>query len=243
MNKRLKLLFVFLLTLPLLRAQDAILLNLPFDEDTIYTKFPVLSWSILGSLPVDSDRDYYQITVVELLEQQDAASGVLLNTPLVRREHLTQQQLIYPYDAPSLQYGKRYGWQVQKVMNNAVVDQSEAWEFTLHLPILNQPIYHKLKFDWDGVVYDLQDGKLYFELLEAYNDNEVVYRLFNSNNLLISSNVKRKTHADDPGELNAKSAGTNQYVLQFSSPLPLGIYRLEVDDAKRKTHLIYFNVQ
>ncbi|MEN9303798.1 MAG: hypothetical protein RL264_2227 [Bacteroidota bacterium] len=236
----------FFLTLFLsleLAAQDPINLITPFDEDTICNYHPTFAWSILGSPVFSNERDYYQIVVVALNEGQNASAGILSNTPLLRVDHLTSTQQFYPYDAPALEDGKSYAWQVQKVENNQVVSTSEAWKFTLCTPPVLSPVYHKLKYGWDGVYYELQNGTLYFELKEPYKENSLTYSLYNSKNEKVSSVVKQKTNDYEPAITNAKKTGVNKYALTLNESLPIGIYRLEVVDAKRNKYEIHFNVQ
>jgi hypothetical protein len=225
------------------RCQEAILLNLPYDGDTIHTKNPVLTWSVLGNLPIDSEREYYQLTLVELATNQDAATGILMNPPRIRRERLMQQQLMYPFDAPALQYGKRYGWQVQKVMNNAIVDQSEAWEFTLILPPENTPQYYLMKHVEDGAVYSLQEGKLYFMFQEDYQLEELKFRLLNDRRQVIAKNIIfNEEDGQYAQEINVKKIGDNYFKMVIGSSLPIGIYLLEVRNGKNQRYLLKFQV-
>jgi len=163
-------------------SQESILLNMPMDGDTIATKNPLLSWSLWGAIPTNSIRDYYQIIVVELQENQDASAGILMNSPLVRMDHLSQNQLFYPYDAPALQEGKWYAWEVQKIMDNSLAFKSETYKF--YIPVLPtiEPVYYKMKFKDDGAVYGLQNGKFYFELQEDYAEDQLKFQLYDPNN-------------------------------------------------------------
>lgn len=237
---------LFLLTLLLantLFSQESILLNSPADGDTIYTHHPLLTWSIWGGLPVNNEREYYQITVVQLQAEQDAASGVMVNTPLVHMDHLAQNQLFYPYDAPELQEGKRYGWQVQKIMNNAVVYSSEAWEFILGIPPITAPVYYKMKHVHDGAVCESVNGKFYFEFTEAYNAEDLKFKLLDAENNSINAQAKyNQVDGELAQENNVKRTGFNQYELNFGTSVQTGIYRLIVWDAKYRKYELTFSV-
>ena len=224
-------------------SQESILLNTPSDGDTIFNHHPLLTWSIWGALPVNNEREYYQIIVVELQNNQDAASGVMVNTPLLHLDHLSQNQLFYPYDAPDLEDGKRYGWQLQKIMNNTVVCSSEAWEFILGIPPVITPIYYRIKLVQDGAQCHAHEGKFYFEFLEAYNSEELKYTLFDAQNTVVNAQV---TFNQETGELaqqiNVKRTGYNQYELNFGTGVPVGTYKLIVWDAKNRKYELSFLV-
>ncbi len=225
-------------------AQESILLNTPYDGDTIYTHHPLLTWSILGGLPVNNDREYYQITIVELQDNQDAASGVMVNTPLVRMDHLSQNQLFYPYDAPELQEGKRYGWQVQKITNNVVSCSSEAWEFILGFPPDIEPVYYKMKLKADGTICPTQNGKFYFEFNEHYNDEELDISLYNDQHQKINvAAIFNQEEGQYALETNVKRTGINLYELNLGSNISSGIYRLVLLGAKKQSYELTFEVQ
>ena len=95
-------------------GQDNISLITPFDGDTIETKNPLLSWSYLGGFDASNDRTYYRLLVVELEDEQTAEAGIIVNQPLVKMDKVTGAQYFYPYDAPELEDGHRYGWQIHK---------------------------------------------------------------------------------------------------------------------------------
>lgn len=224
-------------------SQESILLNTPADGDTIYTHYPLLTWSIWGGLPVNNEREYYQIIIVELQNNQDAASGVMVNTPLVYMDHLAQNQLFYPYDAPELQEGKRYGWQVQKIMNNAVVCSSEAWEFILAIPPVLTPVYYKMKLVQDGALCQAINGKFYFEFTEAYNSEELKFRLLNQENTPMNAQAKfNQENGELAQEINVKRTGFNQYELNFGTGVQTGIYKLVVWDTKNRKYELSFSV-
>lgn len=242
---KLKLLFFyFLFFTGILQAQESILLNIPMDGDTINTKNPLLSWSLWGELPTNTVREYYQIILVELQENQDASAGILMNTPLLRVDHLVQNQLFYPYDAPELEEGKWYAWEIQKIVDNTLAFKSETYKF--YIPILppEEPVYYKLKVKDDGAIYDLQFGKLYFELDEDYFDDELNFQLYNPSNEKIQAQVIFNQEAGQfAQEVNVKRTGSNMYELTIGSNPALGIYKLVVQNAKKQKYQIKFEVK
>lgn len=242
---KLKLLFFYFLFLTgFSQAQESILLNMPMDSDTINTKHPLLSWSLWGELPTNTVREYYQIILVELQENQDASAGILMNTQLLRLDHLVQNQLFYPYDAPELEEGKWYAWEIQKIVDNTLAFKSETYKF--YIPILppEEPVYYKLKVKDDGAIYDLQFGKLYFELDEDYFDDELKFQLYNPNNEKIQAQaIFNQEEGQFAQEVNVKRTGSNLYELTIGSNPALGIYKLLVQNAKKQKYQIKFEVK
>jgi hypothetical protein len=242
---KLKLLFFyFLFFTGILQAQESILLNMPMDGDTINTKNPLLSWSLWGELPTNTVREYYQIILVELQENQDASTGILMNTPLLRVDHLVQNQLFYPYDAPELEEGKWYAWEIQKIVDNTLAFKSETYKF--YIPILptEEPVYYKLKVKDDGAIYDMQFGKFYFELDEDYFDDELNFQLYNPSNEKIQAQAIFNQEAGQfAQEVNVKRTGSNLYELTIGSNPALGIYKLVVQNAKKQKYQIKFEVK
>jgi hypothetical protein len=213
------------------------------DGDTIATKNPLLSWSLWGAIPTNSIRDYYQIIVVELQENQDASAGILMNTPLVRMDHLSQNQLFYPYDAPALQEGKWYAWEVQKIMDNSLAFKSETYKF--YIPILptEKPVYYKMKHVQDGIIYNLQNGVLYFEFDEPYALNDLKFKFYNSKHIPLSKNIIFNTEDGSLSqEINVKKTGSNYYKMVVGSNLQPGVYELEVENSKKQKYVLKFKL-
>lgn len=225
-------------------AQQNVLLTIPANTDTIETKTPLLSWNYLGAIPQTNTRSYYRLILVELKDEQSAAAGVIINLPLLKMDQLSTTQLFYPFDAPQLKEGFRYGWQVQKVENNVIVDKSEAFEFTIQPKVEpKEPTYYRLKTKNDGTVYHAENGKIYFHLEEPYKSETLKFYLYDQKNELITTSAKNNEASQQVGSgLNAKSTGSNFYELdlgQFAKP---GIYKLLVFDAKNKKYEVKFKV-
>jgi hypothetical protein len=225
------------------QAQENIVLNFPEDGDTIYTYNPMLTWSLLGGVPVNNSREYYRITVVELQKNQDAASGVLMNTPLVRMDHLTQLQFLYPYDAPILKAGKHYGWQIHKIVNQVIVDRSEAYEFIIPLDIVPSSQYYKMKVKSDGNIYLADKTKLKFEFVENHQANELKFSVFDEKNKEISGRIGRDKEEQRKNLPELKHIGSNFYEVELGAAAKPGIYKLVVVDALKKKYELKYRVQ
>lgn len=229
-------------------SQNTILLILPNDTDTIETKNPLLTWSYLGGIPYTDSREYYSLVLVELEENQTAASGVIINPPLLKIDQVQGTQLFYPFDAPELEEGKHYGWQIQKIENQVKTDQSEAWEF--YIPLPDVPIYQKyamLKKSFDGVLYTAIEGKLFFTMEESYDPSSLTIEIYNESHKLIQKNIVQDGHDESEEaqeqEFTIKKTGTNYFQVDLGSNLASGVYELNIKDSKKQKYLLKFIIE
>jgi hypothetical protein len=244
MINKLILSFVIILITNLTIAQDNISLISPFDSDTIETKNPLLTWAYLGGLEHNNDRVYYRIIVVELQEEQSAEAGLIVNQPLIKMDRIPGTQLFYPYDAPELKEGIWYGWQIQKISNNVIIDKSEAWKFILPMPKDHKPQYYKMKVKNDGVVYQAVDGKLYLHFEEQYSDGDLTFYLYNNRNELMDVNITLNPGAEEKDqEINVKKTGSNFYEIDLGDFAMTGVYRLVIYDGKKQKYEMKYEVK
>jgi hypothetical protein len=227
----------------MVHSQENISLILPYDGDTIETKNPLLTWSFLGGMNQNDNRVFYRLILVELKDEQSAEAGITVNQPLLKMDRVKGTQLFYPYDAPALKEGKRYGWQIHKISNNIIVDKSEAFEFIIPLPKEPSAQYYKLKVKHDGAAYLAEGGKFYFELVETYQDKNLSYFLYDSSNKLISSSVQQDKEAEGDFTTEIKHSGSNYYVVDLGAAAKPGIYKIVVQDAKKQKFEAKFEVK
>jgi hypothetical protein len=221
---------------------------MPYDTDTIETKNPLLTWSYLGGIPYTNSREYYSLVIVELEENQSAASGVIINPPLVKIDQVQGTQLFYPFDAPELEEGKHYGWQLQKIENQVKTYQSEAWEFYIPLPEL--PVYQKyamLKKSFDGVLYSAIDGKLFFTMEESYEPSNLTIQIYNEAHQLVQKNIVQDGHDErdeaQEEEFSIKKTGTNFFQVDLGTNMSAGVYELNILDSKKQKYLLKFIIE
>lgn len=241
-------LLAFLLIGFTVKSQNNILLVLPYDTDTIETKNPLLTWNYLGGIPYTDSREYYTLVLVELEENQSAASGVIINPPLIKIDQLQGTQLFYPYDAPELEEGKRYGWQIQKIKNQVKTDQSEAWEF--YIPIPELPVYQKyahLKKSFDGVLYKVTDGKLFFTMNESYEPGNLTIQIYNEAHQLVQKTVVQDGYDESEEaqeeEFTVKKTGANYFQVDLGTNMQAGVYELNIFDTKKQKYLLKFIIE
>lgn len=238
-------LFLFILILSgLSYGQTGILLvSLP-DKDTIDHKHPVFNW-YYAPTPQGRDVIRYNYVLTELKKNQSALSGVTVNQPLMRINGVAGFQFVYPYDAPELEFGKRYGWQLEKTVNNVIVEKSEAWEFILYKPIVEPYKYVTLSTQPDATQYEATGGKLFFTLKERYNTTGTKCYIYDSRNKVTQARIAEDTEdatLQSTDEVVVSKTGSNFYELDVRS-LALGNYRLLVVNAKGQKYQLNFLIK
>lgn len=226
-------------------GQSGILLvSLP-DKDTIDHKHPVFNWYYTHT-PEGRDMVRYNYVLTELKKNQSAQAGVTVNQPLLRINGVQGFQLVYPYDAPELEYGKRYGWQLEKTVNNVIVEKSEAWEFILYKPIKEPYKYATLSTQADATVYEASEGNVFFKLNDRYNSSTgTQFYIYDKDRKVIPATV-----VDDTADQADRSAatqtvvrgGSNFFALDVRN-LTAGHYQLVVVNAKGQHYQLNFLVK
>jgi len=109
---------------------NILLLNSPENKALISTLNPLLTWMpIAPSQSVQSI--WYEVKLCEVLPNQTAQDAIIRNRPLLNKNRINENQLLYANDMFPLKYGKKYAWQV--IANDIqlnVLAKSEVWEFT-----------------------------------------------------------------------------------------------------------------
>lgn len=234
-------LLILMVTLSgMLNAQTNIMLiSLP-DKDTIDYKYPVFNWHYT-EMPESRDNIKYNYVLVELNPDQSALAGVTVNQPLIRINGVQGFQLVYPFDAPELQYGKRYGWQLEKTLNNIIVEKSEAWEFTLYREVLIPAKYSVLNTDYSATVYEVTGDGFYFKLPARYKvSGNPNCRVLNENSetMEVQLGEDQKLGEDEEPEKTGRDfhyLRTDQYAA--------GTYTLIVKDPKGNEYNTRFRVK
>lgn len=98
----------------------------PFDEAEIETKTPLLVWNHNEPFELLGESDFFNLTVAEVKDGQNAEVALQSNIHLLSIDHLLSHQIMYPIDAKELEEGKTYSWMVQKISRGKVVQRTEA---------------------------------------------------------------------------------------------------------------------
>lgn len=162
----------------------------PYNGEDITTTLPILIWKPpfpLGTTPFE-----YTLRLVEVKENQDAIEALETNAPLVIKRGIFGTHLPYPGDAPKLEMGKIYAWQVAAKSGDFQLGITEIWIFKVAEKAImrsNEVVntYRELKLKPEGsfnpakqelrFVYDNRWGapNLEYENSNPPSDLEMVY--------------------------------------------------------------------
>jgi hypothetical protein len=99
----------------------------PYDRESVQTTLPLLTWKPPfppGSAPIE-----YTMVLKEIRKDQTPLEAMEKNTPMVSRRGLFATVLPYPPDAPKLDVGKSYVWQVTARAGGVELGATEVWAF------------------------------------------------------------------------------------------------------------------
>jgi hypothetical protein len=222
------------------------MLVFPSDHDTIDSPQPLLSWSHSDPFNIASTGDYYKMVVVELSPEQSAEAGVTANVPVFMKVNLTSHQVQYPYDAHPLQAGKRYGWQVQKVSNEVVVNKTEAWEFVVRPKLSTFELkYAVLKNSPGSSYYTVSGNQLFFSFSEKYHSaGKLTCRITDEQKKEPVTNAKSSKTGSSGSLVNLKSRGDNRYEINLDElKIKPGFHLLEVTNESNQIFYLNFLIQ
>lgn len=217
---------------------NIMLISLP-DKDTIDYRYPVFNWHYT-SAPDGRDNIKYNYVLTELQTNQSALTGVTVNQPVLRINGIQGFQFVYPFDAPELQYGKRYGWQLEKTLNGIIVEKSEAWEFILYKVVIVPPKYAVLNSAYNATIYQVEGEGFYFKMNERYKSNgkpDCKVLNENSQSMEVQLGEDRKYGANEELE----KAGREFNYLR-TDIYPVGTYTLIVRDKKGNEYNTRFRI-
>lgn len=213
----------------------------PPDKDVIPNPNPVLVWTHSEPFSILGQGEYFRMIVVELSNAQSPEEGIVSNTPLFIRNYLTSHELLYPADAKILQVGHRYGWQVQKMSNDIVINKSEAWEFTLAAnKTVTENQYAVLQKTLDAGYYTAINNSVFFRFNEEYSAGTVSCIIYDSKR----QPVKPKVESEGISKAyNVKQNGQNRYEINLDKlNMSSGYYTLQVKTEKGETFMLKFLV-
>lgn len=239
MVKHTLLLLMFLYGSFAFSQNNIFLVSLP-DKDTIDHKHPVFNWYYTPT-PEGRDIIKYNFVLTELKKNQSAQAGVTVNQPLLRINGVQGFQFAYPFDAPELEYNRRYGWQLEKTVNNVIVEKSEAWEFILYKPIEIPMKYAILTTDFNATTYEANLEGFFFKLHSRYKTSgKLNYTILNekSEKVQVSLGEDEKLGEDQ----NMEKTGRDFYFLK-TNMLSSGTYTLIVKDQKGNKFNTRFRVK
>ncbi|HXP52337.1 MAG TPA: hypothetical protein VN922_20450 [Bacteroidia bacterium] len=219
----------------------------PEDKDTINTPNPVLVWNHSDPFNTLGPGEYYRMLLVPVNEGQTADEAITVNTPIYFKNNLEENQVQYPFDAPTLEPGKHYGWQVQLISNDVIANKTEAWEFIeyIHIPLKDNK-YAVMKTSLDGGFYVAANNRIFFRFDETYaTSNAVECVIFDSQMKPVKSraldDAANSENAD--GKIALKQQGYNQYEVDLNNMnVKSGFYYLQVKNAKGQVFILKLQV-
>lgn len=199
----------------------------PFNDDTIQTHNPTLTWAPAFS---GAQRVTYDIIIAEQYDGQSAEQAVNANPAYYKQENLQTTTLPYPYAAQQLKVNQWYAWRVVAKLGSTPASRSETWRFIIvepqEDPCLPKPIdfSYQLQEKVTGNYALIKDGQLNFYFNERYKTkhNNLIFKIYNVHNQVVASN---KTIS------RTYETGVNAYTLmltQNDAALKKGYYTLEV---------------
>lgn len=214
----------------------------PGDRDTINTQYPVLVWNHSDPFNTLGPGEYYRMLVVPLNDGQTADEAVAVNTPLYVKNNLEENQVQYPFDATTLEPGKHYGWQVQLISNDVVINKTEAWEFIEAIDIVPKDVkYATVRPTLDGAFYPAVNNRIFFRFDETYatDGGNVKCTVLDTYMRPIKANT---LNAAD-GSIALKKNGFNQYEVDLNSlNVKSGYYYLQIDNGKGQLFMLKFRI-
>lgn len=105
----------------------------PFDGDVLKNPSIMLSWTAPVPLPA-KEITSYTLTIVELGNTGFSSSPELAiqqNPPFFQQSHISANTLLYPPNAPRLEPGQKYAWQVHVGTPDRPLGVTEVWVFSM----------------------------------------------------------------------------------------------------------------
>jgi len=214
----------------------------PIDKDTIETPNPVLIWNHSESFNLLQQGEYYRLMLTEIKAEQNSESALNVNSPLLLQNFLSKHDVLYAFDAPKLNPGGRYAWQVQKVVNGVITNKTEAWEFVYsNKDSEKEKYYVEITPKLNTQPYLVKNNKIYFLFKEEYYSSSpklkgsIIDDKGKSYKLLIQNDSEVK------GKEILKSNGSNYYELLIDDlKLKKGYYTLQLLNEKNQEFLLKF---
>jgi hypothetical protein len=218
-------------------------LVIPNDKETIETQNPVLIWTHSEPFSLLTAGEYFRLAVAEMQMDQTPEAAMSTNVPVFMKDYVSSHQVQYPSDAKTLEQGKTYAWQVQKISNASIIKKSEAWEFKLAQNVKPTDIkYAVLKNREDATYYSIVNGKLYFKFDEDYTSTNFKYFIYDNKHHIVPAEVLK---IDGSKVIENKvMTGYNRFVLNTDQQnFSRGMYTIEVLNEKNEKFTLKFVVE
>jgi hypothetical protein len=112
------------------------LLSSPYNEEEIAITNPMLVW--IPPQPLLGITISYALRLVEVQQGQSPEQAMLQGPALLNLNGLTNINLNYPADAPCLQQGREYAWQVGASYEGYNLGTTDIWTFKIKKPVIKE---------------------------------------------------------------------------------------------------------
>lgn len=193
---------------------SGIVLLYPSNGQIIKEKYPSFMWT--SGVSASSK---YNIVLVEILENQTPESAIQSNLSYFQQNNLVVNTLTYPFEAPILEKGKKYAWQVfiektitfENTPSQTLSIPSEVFWFEYDSSHTNPICVAEVEENLNKAFYYLDNKILYFRFTEDVfiNVNLCSYRFLDFNKTPI--NISRKIQPIPFGSYQKLSLRQFQY--------------------------------
>jgi hypothetical protein len=157
----------------------------PFDGDVLESPSLVFSWTTPAPLP-PKEIISYTLTVVELGRAGFSSSPALSiqqSPAFFKQANIPTNSLLYPPNAPRLEPGKRYAWQVSVETPSRPLGSTETWVFEIKEPKrlipeeLKSPFVDLKRKDHASIYPALEQVR--FKFPNPYNEDQFALNISN----------------------------------------------------------------
>lgn len=220
----------------------------PYDEDTIETPYPLLTWTP-AYFAANGQQILYTLNMVELNANQNPYMGITSNPSHFTQADLPGTVLPYPSSAMPIELGKRYAWQVAATVNSQPVVYSQVWSFVYWVDtlvdtntIVNKMYFHPKRIEENkGIEYLISvEDFVRFQFDQEYAPDGSSQLRF-----LIQDSENATVYDSDNTGLYPVAYGLNRYALD---PCLLSLdknepwYRLLLYNDKNQGFFLYFKL-
>jgi hypothetical protein len=203
----------------------------PSNKEEITTTTPALVW--IPPRPTDGLPITYSLRLAEVDSGQNPSLALLQNPPLLNLNALSNTSLLYPADAPVLQNGKQYVWQVAAAYEGYNLGVTDMWLFKVKQPVYKNTdeIIYPVADKKGGSRYYISHGIIRFAYDNKANDSKLHYTI---------RNIGKTDKIKSLPEVDIRS-GINKVEVNLKDVLEKGnYYALEIKDSQHQTYKLTF---
>jgi hypothetical protein len=208
----------------------------PSDKDNVDSSFVNFSW--LPPEPSNGmENIVYHIKLTEILPGQSPEEALHYN-PIWFKATMTNNNYLYPQDAPLLKTTSRYAWQVDAWKNDLFLGESQIYDFGFRK--LNRKEIPKIVSPCFAIIKPRIDAGYYSALRKVYFSLEHVTCSHNFKVMLTDNQGKDIT---PNGIAIKKESGSKNYSIDLSSFKQFineNMYTLTIHSTEGETYMLKF---